>query len=262
MSNKTLRLFFLVVAVLSQQPSFGQQFPNYNAIQVKVLYEALEFDKAIQSGQNLLKSNQRFSRDELATIHQYMALSFYNKGEIDSSRSHFLTLLSIQPDFEPDPISVSPKIISFFDQLKSETKSRATEHALSYTKYVFLEDLRPGATFRSALLPGWGQIHKHQKNRGYIIGGAFITSLAAAGISIYFEKDKHNRYLDSTTPAEIEANYDTYNSWFKKRKLFTITTMSIWAFAVLDALWAPYPHIAVSADRHEVALSITLPFGK
>lgn len=261
MLNKTLVLLLPVMAILCHQPSFGQ-LSNYNAIQVKVLYEALEFDKAIQSGQNLLKSNHRFSRDELATVHQYMALSFYNTGKIDSARSHFLTLLSIQPDVELDPISVSPKIISFFEQLKNETNASPTDLSIGYTKYVFLQDLRPGATFRSAVFPGWGQIYKHQKIRGYVIGGAFVASLVVTGISLYFEKDNHNKYLDSTAPASIEANYDTYNSWFKKRKVFTITTVSVWAFAILDAMWAPYPHSALSVRNDEITLSIHLPLRK
>jgi hypothetical protein len=191
-----------------------------------------------------------------------MALSFYNIGKLDSARSHFLTLLSIQPDFELDPINVSPKIISFFEQIKKEVKSSQTENAIEYTKYVFLEDPRPAATFRSALIPGWGQMYKSQKKRGYIIGGAFIASLIATGASIYFEKDAHNKYLDSTTPNSIEENYNLYNGWFKKRKLFTITTISIWVVAVLDALWAPYPQATLSVDKHNVSLSINLPLRK
>jgi tetratricopeptide (TPR) repeat protein len=261
MSNRIFVFLLLAAAICYQRPCFAQ-LVNYNAIQVKVLYEALEFDKAIESGQILLKSRQKFTREELATVHQYMALSFYNTGKIDSARSHFLSLLSIQPDFEPDPINVSPKIISFFEQLKNETVTRPTDHAIGYTKYVFLQDLRPGATFRSAVLPGWGQLYKHQKTRGHIIGGVFIASLMATGVSLYLEKDNHNKYLDSTTPASIEANYDTYNSWFKKRKVFTITTISVWAFSILDALWAPYSHSALSIRNNEISLSMHIPLRK
>lgn len=227
-----------------------------------MLYEALEFEKAIQSGQNLLKSNRKYNQDELATVHQYMALAFYNTGKIDSARSHFLTLLSIKPDFELDPISVSPKIISFFDQLKNETRASTEEHAIGYTKYVFLEDLRPGATLRSALLPGWGQIYKHQKTRGYIIGGAFIASLAATGVSLYLENHNHNKYLDSTTPSAIQANYATYNNWYKRRKAFTIATVSVWAIAILDALWSPYQHPTLSVGKNDITLSIHIPIRK
>lgn len=261
MLNKIRTVLFFFVSVFIYQTISGQVFDS-DIIQVKVLYESLEFNRAINSGQRLLKSNQELNKEELVTIHNYMALSFYNIGKIDSARSHFLTLLSIQPDFELDPINVSPKIISFFEQIKKEVKKSQTENTIGYTKYVFLEDLRPAATFRSALIPGWGQIYKNQKKRGYIIGGAFITSLIATGTSIYFEKDTHNKYLDSTTPNTIEENYKTYNSWFKKRKLFTITTISIWAVAILDALWAPYPQATLSVNKHNVSLSINLPLRK
>ena len=179
-----------------------------------------------------------------------------------TARIHFLSLLSIRPDFKLDPVNVSPKIISFFEQLKNETRNPKTEQAIGYTKYVFLEDLRPGATLRSTLLPGWGQIYKHQKKRGYFIGGVFIASLTATGVSLYFEKDNHNKYLDSTTPAAIEKIYNTYNNWFKRRKLFTIATVSIWAIGILDALWAPYLNTKVSAGNEDITLSINIPLRK
>lgn len=261
MLNKIRTVSFFLVSFFIFQSISAQVF-DYDVIQVKVLYETLEFNKAINTGQRLLKSNQQLKREELITINNYMALSFYNISKLDSARSHFLTLLSIHPDFELDPINVSPKIISFFNQIKKEVKSSQTENTIGYTKYVFLEDLRPAATFRSAIIPGWGQLYKNQKRRGYIIGGVFIASLIATGTSVYFEKDSHNKYLDSTTPNSIEDNYNTYNGWFKKRKLFTITTISIWAVAVLDALWAPYPQAAISVDKHNVSLSINLPLRK
>lgn len=261
MLNKT-RIFLLFIAfVFLCQLSIAQP-PGNNALQVKILYEALEFGNSVNAGQQILNSNQQLNRQELTTIHQYMALSFYTLGEIDSARSHFLTLLSIDPAFELDPIKVSPKIITFFNQLKEETRSQPAENAVGYTKYIFMEDLRPGATFRSIILPGWGQAYKHQKTRGYIFGGAFVASLAATGVSLYFEKDNRDKYLESTTPSGIEENYQTYNDWFKRRKLFTVTTVVIWAVAVLDALWAPYPQAEIAIADKRLSLSINISLGK
>ena len=255
MLNKTRTVLIFFVSFFIYQSISGQVF-DYDVIQVKVFYETLGFNKAINAGQRLLKSNQRLNREHLITIHNYMALSFYNIGKLDSARSHFLTLLSIQSDFELDPINVSPKIISFFDQIKKDVKSSQTENMIGYTKYVFLEDLRPGATYRSVIIPGWGQVYKQQKKRGYIIGGAFIASLITTGASMYLEKNAHNKYSDSTTPDAIEKNYNTYNNWYKRRKFFTITTVSIWAVAILDALWAPYPQATLSVNNENVILSI------
>ncbi len=261
MSNKNC-IFLIVPIIIFFYSTSPAQLTDNNAIQVKILYEALEFDKAISTGQELVKTNLEFNKDELSIIHQFVALSFYNMGKIDSARSHFLSLLSINPGFELDPIKVSPKIISFFNQLKEETQSVPADNTIGYTKYVFMEDLRPGATLRSFILPGWGQLYKHQKRRGYIIGGAFVASLAATVVSLYLEKTNHDKYLESTTPSTIEENYQTYNDWFKRRKLLTISTISIWAVAILDALWSPYPHGGISIDNNNLSFSVNIPLGK
>lgn len=261
MSNKIPIAIILLISISfcyisSAQPS------NTNENRVRLLYERLEFDEAIETGQNLLASNLELGKEDLITINEYMALSFYNLGKIDSARSHFLSLLSIEPAFELDPIEVSPKIITFFNELKQEAGSQQAEDAIGYTKYIFVEDLRPGATFRSIILPGWGQFYKHQKTRGYILGGAFVASLAATGVSLYFEKDNRDKYLGSTTPSTIEKDYQTYNDWFKRRKLFTVSTICIWAVAVLDAMWTPYPQVGISLHNKNLSLSLNIPLRK
>lgn len=238
------------------------QAVDSDAIQVKVLYEALEFEKAIHAGQSLLSSERRFAKEELVIIHQFMALSFYHIGDTDSSRSHFLSLLSIDPAFELDPIKVSPKIIDFFSQLKAEVGNAQESRAIAYKKYVFVEDLRPGATLRSFILPGWGQFYKHQRKKGYVVGAAFLTSVAATGVSAYLEKKHHDEYLDSINPTEIEENYQTYNDWHKRRQFFVISTLSIWAVGVLDALWSPYPQTRVAVGDGRLSVSVNIPLRK
>ena len=253
---------FLISFIIFTSISGYSQLTNFDVQQVRVLYESLEYDKAISIGNLLLKSNYSFSKNDFIILHEYMALSFYNVGNIDSSRSHFLSLLSINPEYDLDPIKVSPKIIDFFNQLKSEIKSPSEKVELvPYKEYVFMEDIRPKAGLRSTILPGWGQIYKGQKKRGLIIGGLFFASLAATGISLVFEKESEDKYLQSTTPSTIEDNYNTYNEWHKRRQFFSITTISIWAIGIFDALYMPYENIALSVNPHnDILLSINIPF--
>jgi hypothetical protein len=207
----------------------------------------VQFEKTISQGERLLKFNQQFNQNELITIHEYIALSYYNLGELDSSKSHFLSILSINEQYEPDPVNISPKIIEFYNQLKQNYRTvNLHSQVIPYTKYVFEEDLRRSAMFRSAVLPGWGQIHKHQKTKGYIIGGLFFSSLIATGVSLYFEKDYRDKYLSSSSPTGIEANYEKYNDWYKRRQIFTTTTILTWTVGILDALITPYPNINFS----------------
>jgi len=249
MSNK-LFIFSAILLVPCICYFCAAQTTNSSIAGLRLQYESLQFEETISRAGRLLESGQHSSPNELIAIHEYMALSYYNLGDIDSSKSHFLSILSIDERYEPDPVNISPKIIEFYNQLQQDHQTDISRsQAIPYTKYVFEEDRRRSAMFRSAVLPGWGQMHKLQKTKGYIIGGLFFSSLIATGVSLYFEKDYRNKYLDSSTPESIEANYQKYDDWYKRRQVFTTTTILMWAVGVLDALIIPYPQIQFSFTR-------------
>jgi len=68
--------------------------------------------------------------------------------------------------------------------------------------------------WRSALIPGWGQVYNNQLVKGLLFGGAFITSV---GITIYCVQDentKYDRYLKTNENHELAFNkaQEAYNS--------------------------------------------------
>jgi len=211
------------------------------AFKVHQLYEALQFEKAVALSRSLLKSDYSFTREELITIHQYAGYAFFNLGRADSARSHFLSLLSIKPDYRLDPVNTSPKIIRFFNTIKKDfLQQRLNASGAAYVKYVFIEDPRPGAGWRSAVLPGWGQYYKKQPLRGKIYAAGFASAAVSALTALVLEKHYHDRYLGSTVPAAIKDNYDAYNFWYKTRRLSLYLSAAVWSVSVADALWLPY----------------------
>lgn len=239
-------------------PALQAQSSTADILQVKFFYDAVEFEKAISAGREILSSGQTFAPDELLFLHRYVALSYYNIGQVDSARTHFLSLLSVDPGYELDPVTVSPKIIDFFKDIKKDYQALAgSGPGPAYTRYVFVEDLRPGAAWRSMILPGWGQFYKHQKTKGYILGGAFWGSLLATGISLLQESAARDKYLESSTPEEIARTYSDYDQWHKTRQVFTIASAALWAAAVGDALWSPYSRASLAA-RPEGGVLLTL----
>ncbi|NIR48009.1 MAG: hypothetical protein GWN62_07305 [Aliifodinibius sp.] len=226
------------------------QSPFSQITQLKQYYESVEFEKTISTGKQLLNRDTQLTPEVIATIHRYLALSYYHTGKLDSSQAHFLSLLSIQPSTELDPVTTSPKIIEFFNEIKKDhAEFNESATSITYTKYLVEEDLRPGAAWRSALLPGWGQFYKNQSLRGKILGGAFWGSLIVTGISWFMEDQAHQDYLDSGSVEEINKNYDTYNQWFKTRRILTVSTIALWAITVGDAMWSPYPKPSIGSDK-------------
>ncbi len=211
-----------------------------NAVQqLETAYRSLQFETVIKQGRTLLAQQQSLSPEQLAKIHEQMALSFFSLGELDSSRSHFLSLLSLYPDWKLDPIYVSPKIIAFFERLKQESAHQQSVNAVPYTRYVIVTDPRVGATWRSLLIPGWGQWYKAQKKRAYLFGGVVGLTLLGTGISALLESSAHQAYLNARDEQTIRQQYDRYNFWYKTRRTFTVLTFLGWTLNVADALWTP-----------------------
>ncbi len=256
------KTFLFIVLLIGGIFSLQAQQSGIQALQVKFLYDDLRFEDAIQYGETLLRSGTQLTQKELILIHQYMAFSFFNLGERDSARVHFLTLLSLQPDLKLDPVSTSPKIIEFFEAVRQEYQQLAQEKRLVPIKqYIFLKDRRPDAAWRSALLPGWGQFYKRQKKRGYVLGGLFFGSAAFTLTAYALESKYHRDYLNETEMANIPALYDRYNRWWKTRRTLTVVTALFWAVSFTDALWSNYPRLQLeSAPNQGMALSFRFSF--
>lgn len=261
LSSMKIIPFLLALPILT---NIGFCLPQISRVsEVKYFYEELQFEKAVQVGQAILHQEQTFKPEELQLIHHYMAFSFFNTGKTDSARAHFLTLLSINPDYRLDAVSTSPKILDFFDKIKGAYKNiGANTSPLAYTHYIFIDDLRPAAAWRSAVLPGWGQYYKRQPLRSYLLGGAYLGSILITFMAFFKEADYKRQYSDSRDRQKISDLYEHYNNWSKARRISTIAAVSVWGIAVADAVFSPYPKLELtrSQDDARFLLSCQLPF--
>ncbi len=128
-------------------------------------------------------------------------------------------------------------------------------------KYIFVEDRRPSAAWRSAVLPGWGQYYKNQKTRAYWLGGAFIGGLTLT-VAAWLQENKYkDLYLQEQNPSKIPDLYDLYNGWSKTRRGAAYATLAVWLVSVADAMWADYPRITPQVDSAgAVSLSVHIAF--
>ncbi len=260
MLNRVL-LFTLLSTLLIQHP-LSAQSKDYDVFQLRFLYNEVKFDDVIQLGRQLLKNPQRLDQKDLEQIHKYLALSFFNTGLTDSSRSHFYTLLSVNPAYEPDPVQTSPKILEFFRRIKNSFEAeREKKTAIPYKEYVFVEDIRPAAALRSLLLPGWGQWYKKQPSKAYLFSGAFLSATVSVGVSYLLEQDLRQKYLDEKDPNRIDGRYNDYNSMSKVRRVMQYTALALWGASVADALFSSYdPLLQPRVDPEYLGLSLRVRF--
>jgi hypothetical protein len=252
------KIYILLIFLNLSFSNLFAQTTEYEIFQLQFLYNDIKFEEVISLGQKLFKESA-LDKNNLIRVHKYVALSFYNIGKQDSSRSHFYSLLSINPDFDLDPVNTSPKILFFYNTIKENfLKNNANKIALPYKSYIFVEDTRPSAALRSLILPGWGQNYKGQQNKGYLFGGAFLGAALSTTISFIFEKDLKDKYLTEDSPLKIKSRYTDYNNMSKTRRISQYTAIGIWALSVADALFTDYtPEIEANENYLGLALEIS-----
>ena len=93
------------------------------------------------------------------------------------------------------------------------------------------------AMIRSFILPGLGHIYLGKTGKGLV-----LTTLSAVSIGgmIYFIIDsnkKEDDYLNTSDPKTISTNFDAYNSSYKLRNAFIISSVVIWLYSQIDLLF-------------------------
>ena len=97
-----------------------------------------------------------------------------------------------------------------------------------------------GAVIRSAMLPGWGQIHASQ----YFSGSFSLlatTSLLAGGLVAHrsYQAVYNDEYMPIATlnPKSVQALsiYSRVNQIYKIRQFFLLATAGVWAYSVVDS---------------------------
>lgn len=225
-------LFINFAALFSQQ----QQSLVQQMIQA---FRQLDYGTAQKIGKQIAADYKSFTPIELLEIHKILGVIAYQDGNISEANAQFEQALSIDRTAQLDSVYVSPKIIQFFKNLKlsynSKKESSETGKLIQY-RYLVKPDPRPAATLRSMILPGWGQLYKNDKIKGYILVGSTTAVTLATALFHVLQKNAHDEYLKATDPNIIEQKYDKYNSFYKLRNNTALVAGGIWLYAFFDAL--------------------------
>jgi len=181
------------------------------------------------------------SVDDLAEIpFRFVLATIYVAREQQGfALSEFRRIIAINPAFEVDPVLTSPKIVTVFGQAKREY----VEQVLSQPEAFRLPeaDAKLSASWRSAILPGWGQVYKQQRVKATVFGVLQAVTLTAFVISIIETNSRKNDYLDVNVYGSplLEERYNDYKSAYRTRNILGYLTLGIYLTNYYDALYAP-----------------------
>lgn len=198
-------------------------------------FERLDYVTARELLRTVVAAPERVTTHDLARAHLLLGVMDYSDNSIESASANFMSALQLDPAIRPDPQTVSPKIVEFFDGLRT----RVNPDGGTEIRYVTLVDPRPAAAIRSMILPGWGQFHKGQRTKAVVLGSAWVAASGATAVAHGARRRARRAYVDEQDPARVVERYDTFNSRHKLRNTLAVTAAVVWVAAYIDALATP-----------------------
>jgi TM2 domain-containing membrane protein YozV len=212
-------------------------------------FEQFKYGDVISIANKLLLRKTPFIKKEILEIYKMKGISHYSLSEDDAAKKSFIEILRADSSYTLDSTKVSPKIISFFRQVKndyiqqqkeieSRTVVRIDTIYVPKIEYDYEHEAKlKGAVARSLIIPGLGQLY-----RGEYVKGVILTVLSSASIisSLYYIIDsnkKEKAYLVETNSDLIESKYSEYNSSYKKRNISLISFGILWLYSQIDILF-------------------------
>ena len=235
----TKKIYIIILLTLSvANPLFSQKSQSSLQQMIKA-FQQLDYETAKKIGKQIATDFESYTPIELFEAHKILGIIAYQEGNLKESNSQFDQALSIDRTAELDSVYVSPKIIQFFNELKSTYSSRRKsgefDKAIQY-RYLVQPDPRPAATLRSMILPGWGQLYKNDKRKGYVLVGSTAIAALSTVLFHFMQKNAHDEYLKATEIETIKQKYDNYNLFYKLRNNTALLAGGIWLYAFFDAL--------------------------
>jgi len=86
---------------------------------LKQQFETFQFTRVISSADSLLLNKALMSKKQLIEIYKIKAVSEFSLLEEENAKRSFTSILNLDNNFQFDSTKTSPKIISFFDELKN-----------------------------------------------------------------------------------------------------------------------------------------------
>lgn len=212
-------------------------------------FEQFKYGDVISMANRLLLQKYPYTKKDLLDIYKMVGIAHYSLSEDDAAKKSFIEILRIDSTYQFDSTKVSPKIISFYRQVKNDYVEQQKEIEARTvvridTIYVPQKEydydhmnMIKGAIARSIFVPGLGQFYKEEYFKGILLTVLSSAALVSSVFYIIDTNEKEKAYLVEMNPALIEAKYQDYNSSFKKRNISLIAYGVIWLYSQIDLLF-------------------------
>ncbi len=239
-----LNILACVVAVSIFISDAHAQMSSVEIDILRLKFRNFEYDSVIALAGQMLQEREALSISDQIRVLEMKAISHYSLLEMNASLSCFLEILKLDSSYALDPIKTSPKILSFFNEIKGGFQPEAAPpgEAVTDTTAGITQESIPSASplrnamARSLLLPGWGHHYLHENAKVWPLSIAGVITLGA-GIYFAFDcREKERDYLNEIDKTRMDAKYQMYNRSYQARNILLTSFAAIWLYSQMDIL--------------------------
>lgn len=237
---KYIPLFLLFILLQISSAQSQSQIEN----KVRTSFENFSYDEVIRLVDSVLNSSVKTEQYDTLTLLTYKAISAYHLWDTLLCKETFLKILEIKNNYNLDSSLASPKIVSFFIdiknqrlkelQLKSDVIQNQNMDEISRQAFQTKLSKIKNAQLRNFIFPGWGNFYIGNKSKGIVLSSLFASSLISSLYFIYDTNVKEKNYLNETDINLIPQKYDEYNSSYKLRNISLVFLGVTYLYSQLD----------------------------
>lgn len=237
---KYIPLFFFLILLQISSAQSQSQIEN----KVRTIFENFSYDEVIRLIDSVLNSSVTTEQYDTLNLLTYKAISAYHLWDTLLCKETFLKILEIKNNYSLDSSLASPKIVSFFNDIKNQRyknlkqKSEViqSQNTDEFSRQVFRAKLSKikNAQLRNFIFPGWGNFYIGDKTKGIVLSSLFVSSLISSLYFIYDTNVKEKNYLNETYLNLIPKKYDEYNSSYKLRNISLVLLGVTYIYSQID----------------------------
>lgn len=205
------------------------------------LYQDADYDASVRLLAQLIVIQRVLPTDTAAEIHKYLAFNLVAQRQMDLARREFGAAIRLNPRIEVgEESAISPKIRRAFFSVQDNSLTKTFRSS------------RRRTVLRSVVAPGWGQIHRGSRRRGFLYAGLQASLLAGSMLgarSFYKARNAYETfgpdealYLYAqtnsvqTVQAEVASRFGRYQSAGRRANILVALFAGAWAVNIVDAV--------------------------
>lgn len=242
-----MKIYFLIPIIFYFLSGFSLAQVN-NIEFLKKNYQSFNYTSVITTAEKILRNNN-IDEDTKIEIYTLKAASHFILNDQSNTRKSFIEILKLNDAFELNKTVYSPKLIKFFDEIKTEfievrnsKKTKTLEKPIkkqlnSIKSNTNLNQNWNSAIAKSIILPGWGHLSLEQNTKNWLLISASTISLGSMIYYIFDTNRKEKDYLIEINQDIVQQKYDDFNKSYKIRNMLIITYAAIWLYTQIDLLF-------------------------